>query len=130
MSLPSAAVFLDSDGNVIKRSYINCGWWFDDSMIPAILHDIKEGDGYPDEKWCKVLVYGIELTYDTASNLYNVEKLHRNIRDLKRFVSKFHDMPEYQLKELFETVIDLGSKLKELSSNRVNEGSSNENRTS
>lgn len=114
MSLPSKAAFKDAKGATIKESFINCGWWFSEDMIPDLLFQIKEGDGYPNERWHTVKLYEVELTYDMASNIYNIEKLRRSIRDAKRFISKFHNIPEYQIKQVYSELIDLGEKLNEL----------------
>lgn len=120
MSLPSKAIFRDENGCVLKTSFINCGWFFELNVIPRLLMDLKESDGYPDMKWHSVEMYGVTLAYDEASNVYNIEKFRRSIRDAKQFVSDFHEISDYQLEQLYSEVISLGNKLNEIAISRKN----------
>lgn len=51
MSLPSYAIFYKGDEEVY-REFVNIGWFYDEKLIPKLLHGIT----YPDD-WDSVQVY-------------------------------------------------------------------------
>lgn len=74
MSLPSYAIFW-KDEKPVAKTFINCGWWFSEDMIPGLLKDIYDRNGYPPEYDC-VTMYQCLID---KSDIVNILKIRYNI---------------------------------------------------
>lgn len=72
MSLPSKAIFWKDD-KPIATTINKCGWWFEDHMIPELLKDLWDCNGYPPDYDC-VTMYDCRVDKEDVINIGYIEQ--------------------------------------------------------
>ena len=74
MSLPSWTLFFN-DGCEISETFVNCGWFYSDDLVPRLFHEMA---GQFPEVWDKVIMYGVTYTRDEVMQLVLFEQMRIN----------------------------------------------------
>lgn len=62
MSLPSTALFLDKDKNIIGEVFVNCGWWLNvASLVRCISRDVCKSDKYKLPNSHTIKIYSVTI---------------------------------------------------------------------
>ena len=70
MSLPSSAIWYNGDKS-IGKTFINVGWFYEESLVFEEMKRWKRSNGYPDTDWTHVEIYNKKYTKEDVEKILN-----------------------------------------------------------